>query len=432
MPAAALREHPGLAAALAELSDDEALDLLHDWSFWARPEQLAPPPPWFVWLILAGRGWGKTRVGAEWLHARAMAHPGCRLALVGRTVSDVRDTMLRGESGLLTIAHPDERPEWVPSQRLVRWPNGATALTFSADEPDQLRGPQHHGAWADEPAAWRYPEAWAQLLLGLRLGRNPQVVATTTPRGTRFIRELVEDPDTIVVRGRTKDNAHHLAASFLRVLERKYGGTRLGRQELDAEILDDTPGALWKREPMLDAHRVRELPPLGLVKIIVAVDPATTATDESDETGIVVVGLDVQGHVYVLGDLSGRYSPEGWAAVVAEAFETHQADSVIAEANQGGDMVATILRTCGKASLPIGLVHASRGKRTRAEPVAALYEQGRVHHLGTFAELEDQLCTWVPGMSSPDRLDALVWGVTSLGVNDVPAISPDYDVGAFR
>lgn len=419
-----------LRKALAALTPQEALALAHDWPFWARPEQLPPKHDrWRVWLILAGRGWGKTRVGAEWVHRQAMARPNRRIALVGRTAADVRDTMIRGESGLLAVAHPAERPEFIPSQRIVRWPNGSIALTFSADKPEQLRGPQHEIAWCDELAAWRYEDAWDQLQFGLRLGRAPKVVVTTTPRPTAIIRRLVRERGTVVTRGRTHDNAANLAPDFIHALESRYGGTRLGRQELEAEILDDDPRALWRRDSMLDAHRVRELP-CGLKRVVVAVDPAVTATDESDETGIVVAGLGYDGRGYVLDDLSGRYSPDEWARRAVAAYRMFEANAIVAEANQGGDMVRTVLHHVD-AAVPVALVRASRGKATRAEPISALYEQGRVSHVGSLGQLEDQLCAWVPGDSSPDRLDALVWALTELMLGSPSALSFGGESGTF-
>jgi predicted phage terminase large subunit-like protein len=419
-----------LRKALAALTPQEALALAHDWEFWARPEQLPPRhEKWRTWLILAGRGWGKTRVGAEWIHRQAMARPGRRLALVGRTAADVRDTMIRGESGIESIAHPAERPEYVPSQRVLRWPNGSTALTFSADKPDQLRGPQHEIAWCDELAAWRYDEAWDQLQFGLRLGRRPQVIVTTTPRPTAIIRRLVKERATHVTRGRTHDNRANLAPDFVAALEARYGGTRLGRQELEAEILDDDPRALWRRTEMLDAHRVREVP-VGLKRVVVAIDPAVTATDESDETGIVVAGLGDDGRGYVLDDLSGRYSPDEWARRAIDAYRRHEANTIVAEANQGGDMISTVLSHVD-AAVPVALVRASRGKATRAEPISALYEQGRVSHVGSLPALEDQLCAWVPGESSPDRLDALVWALSDLMLGAPGSLSFGGDAGAF-
>jgi predicted phage terminase large subunit-like protein len=375
-------------------------------------------------MILAGRGWGKTRTGAEWVRSYAAAHPGCRIALVARTAADVRDVVVEGESGLLRISPESERPTWEPSRRRLTWPNGSQATTYSADVPDQLRGPQHHAAWCDELASWQYPDTWDQLLFGLRLGDSPRVVVTTTPRPTETVRRILAHPATRVTRGRTRDNAANLARGVVADLERRFGGTRLGRQELDGEVLDDAPGALWKR-PWLDAARVERAPDLR--RIVVAVDPAVSANATSDETGIVVAGLGYDGRGYVLEDGSGVYSPEAWAARVAYLFGQHRADKVVAEINNGGDLVEANLRALHR-NLPVRKIHAKRGKALRAEPVAALYERGQVSHVGALATLEDQLTGWDPATShdSPDRLDALVYALSELMVSDArPRALPD-------
>ena len=380
---------------------------------WARPEQVEPAGEWDTWLILAGRGWGKTRTGAEWVRDIVRSGRAGRIALVARTAADVRDVLIEGESGILAISPKGERPVWEPSRRRLTWANGAQATTYSAEEPDQLRGPQHDSAWADELAAWRYPDAWDQLRFGLRLGDHPRVLVTTTPRPTKIIRDLMASPRTAITRGRTRDNRANLAPGVVAELERRYAGSRLGREELDGEVLDDSAGALW-RWTWLDEARVSKAPDLR--RIVIAVDPATTATDESDETGIIVAGIGFDGRGYIIEDLSGRYRPEEWAQIVARAFDRHKADVVIAEVNQGGDMVASVMRACGAASLPVRTIHAKRGKVLRAEPVAVLYEQGRVSHVGALAKLEDQLTTWdaATAKASPDRLDALVYAVTEL------------------
>lgn len=402
--------------------------MVHAWPVWARADQLPPPGEWSTWLILAGRGWGKSRTGAEFVRAEVKAGRAGRVALVARTAADVRDVIVEGESGILAISPKGERPTWEPSRRRLTWPNGAQATTYSAEEPDQLRGPQHDSAWCDELAAWRYPDAWDQLRFGLRLGDHPRVVVTTTPRPTKIIRDLMASSDTVVTRGRTRDNAANLAPGVVAELERRYAGSRLGRQELDGEVLDDSAGALF-RWSWIDAARVAKAPDLR--RIVVAVDPATTSHDESDETGIVVAGIGYDGRGYVLADESGRYRPEEWARRVASAYATHRADAVIAEGNQGGEMVASVLRSAGGARMPVRIVHAKRGKATRAEPVAVLYEQGRVSHVGSLARLEDQLTTWdaATGRDSPDRLDALVYAVTELmvGAESAPRVaSEDY------
>lgn len=387
--------------------------LLRRWSVWGRPEQQPPSGDWRVWLVLAGRGWGKTRTGAEWVRSIATTGRARRIALVARTAADVRDVMIEGESGLLKIHRADERPVWEPSRRRLTWPNGAIATTYSADEPDQLRGPQHDSALCDEIAAWRYPDAWDQLQLGLRLGNDPRVVVTTTPRPTPLVRALVASPTTIVTRGRTADNAKNLAPGVVDALTARYAGTRLGRQELDGEILDDTPGALWTRA-MVERAAVRVAPELR--RVVVAVDPSVAADGGGDECGIVVAGIDFEGVVWVLRDGSGHLSPSDWSRRAVQLADEAQADAIVAESNQGGALVEQTLRAAG-ARVRVRLVHAARGKRVRAEPVAALYEQSRVRHLPGLQRLEDELCTWASasGDPSPNRLDALVWACFDLG-----------------
>jgi predicted phage terminase large subunit-like protein len=346
---------------------------------------------------------------------------GCkRLALVGATAADVRDVMVEGESGIMSISPKHDRPTYEPSKRRLTWPNGAQAALYSADEPERLRGPQHDGAWCDEIATWRYPEAWDQLMFGLRIGRNPRCVVTSTPKPIKIIRDLVarDGRDVAVTRGRTLDNAPNLAPAFLSEIVSRYQGTRLGRQELDAELLEDTPGALWQRS-WLDRDRVASAPELK--RIVVAVDPAVSNNEGSDETGIIVAGISRDDQVYILADLSGRYPPEGWARAAILAYHRHKADRIVYEQNQGGEMVAATFRVVDP-DVPLRAVHASRGKVTRAEPVAALYEQQRVHHVGAFTHLEDQLCAFASDFDrgsagySPDRLDALVWAITELAV----------------
>ncbi len=405
-------------AFLSSLSEAEAAVLFYDWSFWARPEQLPPPGDWIVWLILAGRGWGKSRTGAE--AVRAWVRDVSLVNLIGATVDDARDIMIEGESGILAICPAAERPRYVKSARKLEWPTGATSLIFTADEPDRLRGKQHMKLWADELAAWRYPEAWDQAMLGLRLGAKPQVVVTTTPRPTPIIKRLLVAPTTVARTGSTYDNVANLAPAFLDQIVAQYEGTRLGRQEIYAQVLDDNPGALWKRETMIDAYRVTQLP--DLVRIVVAIDPAATSGKGSDETGIVVVGKDKANHLYVLDDVSLRATPNGWAMAAIAAYNKHKADRVVAEVNNGGEMVEATLRTID-ATIPYTAVHASRGKALRAEPIASLYEQGKGHHVGMFSQLEDQMCQWQPTDPwSPDRLDALVWAATELTGGTVPRV----------
>lgn len=411
-----------MEAAIRSLTPEQATRLKYDWSFWARHEQLAPAGLWRIWLILAGRGFGKTRTGVEWVQTEVDAGRVERLALVGATADDVRDILVEGESGILAKAPPWSRPTWKAHLRRLVWPNGAQAFTYTAEEPDRLRGKQHDGALADELASWRYSEAWDQLMFGLRLGQDPRCVVTTTPRPTETIKSLVKrslDPNDVrLTRGSTFDNRANLAPAFVAQIVRRYEGTRLGRQELFAEILDDNPAALWKRE-RIDDLRVTTHPPLR--RIVVGVDPAVTANEKSDETGIVVAGLGEDGHGYVLDDRSLVDSPSGWAHTAVRAYQAMQADRIVAEVNQGGDLVEMAIRTVDpRASYKA--VRAARGKITRAEPIAALYEQGRVHHVGSFKGLEDQLCDWDPLSSpeSPDRLDALVWALTELMLEPAP------------
>lgn len=414
---------------LSKLSTEAQAALRWNWDFWARPNQKIPDGDWTTWLILAGRGFGKTRCGAETIRnwvcgSTPLAAGKCsRIALVAETGADARDVMVLGESGLLEVHPRDFRPEYHPSKRSVVWPNGATAWLYNAVEPDQLRGPQHDAAWCDELAKWRYVQAtWDQLQFGLRLGEHPRQIVTTTPRPIPVIRKLMVDKDTVVTRGSTFDNAPNLAAPFLKQIEERYGGTRLGRQELEGEILEDVPGALWSRS-QLDLYRLKE-PPKELDRIIVAVDPAASSEEGSDETGIIAVGIarDNDGYArgYVLADRTLRGTPEEWARAAVRLYREFSADKIVAEKNNGGEMVSSVLRSVDR-SVPVTLVHASRGKHVRAEPISALYEQGRIHHCGRFDELEDQMCLFSidnvrgdNGMGSPDRVDALVWGFSEL------------------
>ncbi len=388
--------------------------MLYDWQgIFARDNQLAPEGDWQTWVILAGRGFGKTRTGAE--QARIWTRDFKYVNLIGATADDARDIMIDGESGILAVCPSYERPVYMKSDRKLIWPNGAESLIFTADEPERLRGKQHMKLWADELCAWRYPESWDQAMFGLRLGANPQAVVTTTPKPTKLLKELMADPTTIITRGSTYDNRANLAPAFFQKIIKKYEGTRLGRQELKAEVLDDVEGALWKRS-QIDELRVIKHP--ELIRVVVAIDPEATNTDESDETGIIVAGLGRDGHGYVLDDGSLKGSPNEWASGAVTLFHKYHADRIVAEINNGGDMVEYTIRTIEKA-IPYKKLHASRGKQTRAEPVAALYEQGNVHHVGVFPDLEDQMCNWVPGdADSPDRMDALVWALTELMVED--------------
>ena len=416
---------PGRNKFLASLTPRELESLGYDWTFWARPEQLAPLSEWHTWMILAGRGAGKTRCGAEWVR-RCVCGPTplgggvySRLALVAETAADARDVIVEGPAGLLAIHPGDFRPKFERSKRRLTWPNGAVAMLYNATEPDQLRGPQHEAAWCDELAKWRYArETWDMLQFGLRLGERPQQVITTTPRPIPLIREFLarEGQGVAVTRGSTYDNRANLAPGFFKSIVKRYEGTRLGRQELNAEILDDIPGALWTRA-MLDAARVAPAALPAMQRIVIGVDPAAKASkggDKTSETGIVVAGLGEDGRGYVLDDLSCRLSPAGWARKVAAAFDRHSADAIVVEINQGGAMVETVMRA-ERAGLPLRPVRASRGKTVRAEPIAALYEQGRVAHAGAFPALEDQMVLFTPfgieGDGAADRVDALVWAL---------------------
>lgn len=404
-------------AAVARLGDAQARALLDDWYLrspehgGARIEQVPPDGDWLTWLVLAGRGWGKTRTGAEWVHERV--RNGARhIALVAPTAADARDVMVEGPAGILAVSRPSELPHYESSKRRVTWPNGAVATLYSAEEPDRLRGPQHDTAWCDELAAWsRLDDAWSMLQFGLRLG-VPQVLVTTTPRPVKVVRDLLADPRTRVVRGSTYDNSRNLAPSFLDEVRRKYEGTRLGRQELYAELLTDTPGALWTRA-LIDKATARDAPELR--RIVVAIDPSVAADGGGDECGIVVAGIDYDGALWVIRDGSGNLSPSAWAARAVALCEEYKADAIVAEANNGGALVETTLRAFG-ARGRVKLVHASRGKRSRAEPVSALYEQGKARHARGLATLEDELCTWSSssGDPSPNRLDALVWAAFDL------------------
>jgi phage terminase large subunit-like protein len=391
-----------------------ALTARNDWLTTARPEQVAPEGDWLTWVILAGRGWGKTRTGAEDAAWAGMANPGWRIAVVAPTSADARDTCIEGDSGLLNVLPREAVQTWNRSLGELILVNGTRYKTFSADEPERLRGPQHHRAWADELAAWRYPEAWDQLMFGLRLGQHPQAVVTTTPKPTPLVKALVAAKTSHVTRGSTFDNAANLAPSALQMLKDKYEGTRLGRQELEAEILGDLPGALWTLAT-LDAYRVREANAVS--RIVVAVDPAVTATEASDEHGIIVAGLAEGQRGLVLEDASLSGSPNEWARRAVSLYRSWNADAIVIEVNQGGDMVAHTIRTIDP-NVNIKEVRASRGKHVRAEPIAALYEQGRVAHVGAFPELEAQMTQMTTngyeGEGSPDRVDALVWAMTEL------------------
>lgn len=382
----------------------------------ARASQRPPAGDWDVWMALAGRGWGKTRVGAQWSIEQARKHP--RGALIGPTAADTRDILVQGESGIMACAPATFRPVYNPSKRLLTYPNGSIQTLYSADEPDRLRGPQHHYGWFDELAAWRYLQAaWDMAQLGMRLGDHPQICVTTTPRPLPLIKALLKDPMTVTVRGSTYDNLDNLAPTFRRAVIAKYEGTTLGRQELDAEVLEDLPGALVARRH-IDGSRVGQAP--ELVNVVVGMDPAGTGA--GDETGLVVAGRGTDGKNYILHDGSERLSPERAAARAWGLLETYSASLVVVEDNGGKDWIESVMKMAWKDRNPDGgppplrRVNASQGKRLRAQPVALRYEQGRVCHVGTLPELEDQLTTWIPeeDPNSPDRLDAMVHAVAHL------------------
>jgi phage terminase large subunit-like protein len=407
------------------LTDDEAAILNWEWEhFWARPSQRQPSGSWLRWVILTGRGWGKTRVASEtvrsWCCGSTPLAAGkfSRIALVAETAADARDVMVEGESGILAVHPPDFRPQYEPSKRRLTWPNGATATTYNATEPDQLRGPQHDAAVCDELAKWSYArETWDQLQFGLRLGERPQQVITTTPRPIPILKEIMALPGTVVTRGRTAENRGNLAPSFLAQITERYAGTRLGRQELEAEILDDNPNALWRRD-MIEAARIKERPK-QLLRCVVAIDPSGTAGNDDDaaDVGIVVAGKASDGCAYVLADRTCNLSPARWGRVAVGAYHEFACDRLVAERNFGGAMVQHVIRT-SDPKVSYAEVTASRGKWVRAEPVAALYEQGKVKHVGAFPQLEDEMCAFGPdGLAeekSPNRLDAMVWAITEL------------------
>ena len=398
-------------------AESQAFKLRTSWLETARDKQLQPHIDHYIWLILAGRGWGKTRTGAQDIALYALRNPNTNCAVVAPTAGDLRRVCFGGNSGLLSIVpkecyleSPDQKG-FSSSLNEMRLFNGSKITGYAASEPDRLRGPQFHRAWCDELAAWRYPEAFDQLMFGLRLGDNPQCVITTTPKPNKIIKDLIARDDVITTSGNTFENEANLADSALTMLKDKYEGTNLGRQELYAEIIESFEGALWNAN-LIDKSRISEKKELS--QIIVAVDPAVTANANSDETGIVVVGKDYNNHYYVLEDLSGRHPPEKWGRIAVNAFYEWEADRIVAEVNNGGDLVERLIRNIDN-QISYRSVRATRGKILRAEPISALYEQERVHHVGVFSELESQMCSYTGDTnSSPDRLDALVWGLTEL------------------
>ncbi len=420
---------------LAGLSDNALASLPWLFEFWAMPHQLPPAGDWKSWVILGGRGAGKTRAGAEWVRAQVEGAtpeaPGRarRVALVGETFDQAREVMVMGESGILACCPPDRRPVWEATRRRLVWPNGATATVYSAHEPEALRGPQFDAAWADELAKWRKAEdVWDMLQFALRLGPDPQQVVTTTPRNTEVLKRLLRAASTVTTHAATDANRAYLAESFLAEVEARYGGTRLGRQELEGVLLEESEGALWTTA-MLEACRSERLPVLD--RVVVAVDPAVGPGREGDECGIIVAGVEARGEpkdwrAWVLEDASVQGSPVEWARAAVAAFHRHGAERLVAEVNQGGALVEQLIRQVDPL-IPFTALHAGRGKGLRAEPVAALYEQGRVHHVrgADLGRLEDQMCRMnlrgYDGRGSPDRLDAAVWALHALMIQPASA-----------
>jgi phage terminase large subunit-like protein len=415
------------SAFLSSLSEAELLALPFLFEFWAMPHQVTPEGDWTNWVIMGGRGAGKTRAGAEWVRSLVEgAGPKdagrCkRIALVGETVAQVREVMVFGESGLLACSPPDRRPEWQASRRQLLWPNGAVAQVFSAHDPEALRGPQFDAAWVDELAKWKKArETWDMLQFGLRLGAHPQVCITTTPRNIGLLKELLEAEGTVTTHAPTEANKANLAKGFLAAVQARYAGTRLGRQELDGVLIEEAEGALWT-PARLEAARVREVPEMS--RIVVAVDPPVSGTASSDACGIIVAGVVTKGPVqdwraYVLEDASVEgASPMAWAEAAVAAMHRWKAERMVAEVNQGGDLVEQVIRQVDPL-ISLRKVHASKGKSARAEPIAALYEQGRVSHFTGLGQLEDEMCQLTlhgfHGKGSPDRTDALVWALTEL------------------
>lgn len=411
------------------LTAAQRAELLYYWPFWARPNQLPPSGDWSNWLILAGRGFGKTRSGSEWVRSIVCGSTPLgkgkytRIALIAETAADARDVMVEGDSGIMNVHPKDFRPTYEPSKRRLTWPNGAIATTYNGTEPDQLRGPQHDAALVDELAKYRYAkETWDMLEFGMRLGDQPRKMITTTPRPIVIIKEIMKDKGTVITRGSLYDNRANLAAKFVKIIQGKYEGTRLGRQEIAGEVLDDVPGSLWTRE-MLDKTRRSKGDKLpDMQRVVVAIDPAgksqeNAISEGTAETGIVVCGLGTDGRGYILDDLTCSLSPNGWARRALSGYDTYSADAIVVETNMGGDMVKQTIQSA-RPGVPVVEVTASRGKVTRAEPIAALYEQGRISHVGSLASLEDQMVLFTPlgiaGETTGDRVDALVWGLSQL------------------
>jgi phage terminase large subunit-like protein len=406
------------AKRMTRLDAEDVDQLYYDWSLWARPDQRIPNGDWLYWLILAGRGAGKTRTGAETV--RAWARSNSHVNLIGATRHDAREIMVLGESGLLAICPPEERPRFIRASDRLEWPNGTISQIFSAEEPDRLRGKQHAKLWLDELAAWRDPDAFDQAMLGLRLGDKPQAVITTTPRPTKFIKQLLESSNALVTKGSTFANAKFLADGFLTQIAARFDGRAIGRQEMYGEIVEEAQGALWTRALIERQRLPKDTPPAEYVEIVIGVDPPARSGAKADECGIIACGRTAGGIIHVLADLSSQgETPGEWSARVTSAYRRFSANRIVAEINNGGEMVTQVLRQ-NDPNLPVRTVTATRGKFLRAEPIAAAYERGAVFHLGGFEKLEDQLCTLTSDFDSrtagfsPDRADALVWAIADL------------------
>jgi phage terminase large subunit-like protein len=409
---------------LNSLSDDEAAALPYAWDFWARPKQRPPAGMWRFWVLKAGRGFGKTRTGAEWVRSQVESGRCRRIALVSDTAADVRDVMVEGPSGVLAVCPPWNKPIYEPSKRRVTWPDGQVAICYAAEAPELLRGPEHDGAWADEFAKWKNLRvrdaeggtAWDNLLMGLRIGENPQALVSTTPRSIAELRSLLKRSGVVVTGGSSYENRTNLSPQWFEDVVLSYEGTRLGRQEIHAELLDDAEGAFWKRA-MFEAGRKDSVPREFLSRVVIAIDPATTKKKRSDETGIIAAGLGLDGHGYILEDAGDRFSADQWVKKALELYDRYKADRIVAETNNGGDLVEYALRS-QRSHVSYRSLTASRGAMVRAEPVAALYEQTptKVHHGRNLQRLEDNMCNWEPatGEHCPDNVSAAVWAITEL------------------
>ena len=415
---------------LKRLSPTEAALLKYKWEFWARPNQIAPEGEWGVWLLMTGRGFGKTRAGAQWVIEQAK-EPNRNIAMISRIPADARDVMVGGESGVLACSHPSFMPVYVPSRRLLQWPNGSEAHIYSSEKPDDLRGPNFHCAWIDELAKYDQAQAvWDTLAMAVRLPPDPRIVITTTPRPIPIIKTLLADKSTHITSGSIYDNKTNLSDKFFERLVGRYEGTYLGQQELEGLLISDRPGALWSRE-VLEKNRVRDKPE-GFTHVVVAIDPPATSTETSAEAGIIVAARGTDGLTYICADGSLHGTPDEWGRQAVRLYDRWDADQIVGEVNNGGDMVGFTVRECAKGlhregerqapHVPYTPVRASRGKLTRAEPISAIYRQDQVKHIGLYTDLEDQMTSWVPGEKSPDRLDALVWALTALLIYGSPEI----------